>query len=124
LDFSIFSDWTDSPKPIPEHANFFFVTDKAVASSVPDVTSAAISTVAASGISIPDEAKIEPIIKAFERSVPYNGQASLPELLCAGWRFLRSNDGLGGDLDSKKFDTLNEILLKSVEISEFIRLTS
>ena len=63
-------------------------------------------------------------MRSYNRYVPYQRAATLPEILVAGWRTLRAQGGLGAETHSDEYETLNELVLKSIEISEFLRLAA
>jgi hypothetical protein len=51
--------------------------------------------------------------------VPDGAGASLPEVIAAGWRFVRAKRELL-DTDDPNFDGLNELMLKTIEVSEYL----
>jgi hypothetical protein len=116
--------WAESTLPPNCDKNLFQITDSVVTGLAPSLISETIAMLAKIGISPPDATKVTEITNVFSQLRPYNKSATIAELLCAGWTYLQNEGGLGEGADEKRFDVLNEITLKSIEISEFIRLTS
>lgn len=56
--------------------------------------------------------------RAFGFSEPYNGRASLAEIVTAGWLCVLDRNGMAEDTED--FAVLNDVMLKSVEVSEYL----
>jgi hypothetical protein len=95
------------------------LTDRAVARMNDRVRDLAFAHLEARGVARPDDTRITHVLESFRRQEPDASGASLPEIICAGWRYLRDAGGLSGRSDRDELKMLNELILKSVEVSEF-----
>jgi hypothetical protein len=75
-------------------------------------------------IHTPDESTIENIVAAFKRHEPYPKKARLAEIITAGWRYLRNNNGLCLGIQRDEYKALNDLMLKSIEVAEFLERVS
>ena len=117
----LFSDWADSGPLPPELQQVASITDEAVRSFAPRLIILTTDLAKSKGIGFPAEPTIQDILRCYERHLPYQRTATLPEILSAGWRRLRAMGGLGHEAHAED-ETLNELVLKSIEISEFLNL--
>lgn len=62
---------------------------------------------------------VERLLGAFTRRVPDDDGATFPEIVTAGWRYLRQRGGLSAESDRAEYDMLSELMLKSIEVAEF-----
>ena len=62
--------------------------------------------------------KVRAVREAFSRGAPYGEGATLPEIVVAGWEYVREQGGLANPKEYDKYDMLQELMLKSVEVSE------
>jgi len=120
----LFSGWHDSRSLPPELRDLAEITDQAVTDCVPQIITVTRELLEKNNLFLPRDTKIEKILESFRCYRPYQDIATLPEILVAGWRRLRDQGGLGAAGDSEENETLNEIVLKSIEISEFLQLAA
>lgn len=115
----LFTSWQDStPKETLETEVLFFA-DQAVNDCVALVRSRAFDILKGKAILPPDAAAVTRVEAAFDAEVPDGDGASLAEIVTAGWRYLRRQGGLSLDADLDEYDMLCELMLKSIEVSEF-----
>lgn len=96
------------------------VLDRAAESIYTEIAHAAATIIQRSSVSTPNEGKIAEVITAFQRGVPVAEQTELCDVVCAGWRLIRSADEAG---DADRWRLINELVLKSIEVGEFERRT-
>jgi hypothetical protein len=131
FDEDIFSGWVDSTDLADELQQAALITDESVSSLTPYVLKV-VSEILASKrkvqpskqnpVCLPKAKNISRIENSFVRLLPYQQRATLPEILCAGWRRLRALEKSGQEGIEDKYETLNELVAKSIEISEFLGL--
>lgn len=118
-DVRLFASWQNStPKPALETEVLFFA-DQAVDNCVALVRSAAFDILKGKSILPPDAVAVERVEAAFGAKVPDGDGATLAEVVTAGWRYLRQRGGLSLDAGLDEHDMLCELMLKSIEVSEF-----
>jgi hypothetical protein len=66
-----------------------------------------------------DRSAIDRVLKHFMNGVPDGDGASLSEIITAGWRYMMNHNGMPEDVDDLRFAMLNELMLKSIEVSEY-----
>jgi len=71
-------------------------------------------------VRLPDDETISSVLSAFQRGEPHARSASLAEIISAGWRFLRSNDGMAAEGQRKQYKVLGDLMLKSIEVAEYL----
>jgi hypothetical protein len=122
LDFeeSTFESWQDSSENSSIHKDSVVLLDAAVNSAVTAVINKASEFLEAKGVTKPDPTGVSRILEAFERGEPDCDGGSLPEVVTAGWIYVRRNDGLAGDSEIDQFRTLGDLMLKSVEVTEYL----
>jgi hypothetical protein len=69
----------------------------------------------------PDPDVASEIAKSMARSIPHPSGGNLADIVTAGWRCLRQSAGLGRDEDERPAETLNEVMLKTIEVAEFYK---
>jgi hypothetical protein len=118
-DAAIFIRWLDaSPVPGPS-ASALALTDAAVRTMVPTVTARAFDLLAQAGVKPPNNLAVDRVLAAFDRQEPDGGGATLGEIITAGWRYVHREGGLTEDSRNEQYQMLGELMLKSVEVSEF-----
>ncbi|HEY2482503.1 MAG TPA: hypothetical protein VGI30_09965, partial [Caulobacteraceae bacterium] len=118
-DAAIFTRWLDaSPVPGPS-ASALALTDSAVRVVVPRVTARAFDILAQAGVRPPDAAVVARVLAAFGRQEPDGQGATLGEIITAGWRYVDREGGLTEESRHEQYQMLGELMLKSVEVSEF-----
>jgi hypothetical protein len=121
----IFERWADSVLQATHSADFVVILDAAVASLAPDVITAAFDMMRNRGIAVPDASRIASAIAAFDRGEPHTGEATLPEIVTAGWEIVRREGGLAEGRKRAKYRELGDLMLKSIEVAEFrLRMAS
>lgn len=117
-----FSDgWRPSSDDPTADSDIDDLLDRACEQIYDEIVDAAARIVDDSGVETPSEKSIKNVQNAFDAGVPYADYASLADLLCAAWRMI------GADVKSdqeRRFSLVNELVLKSIEVSEFKVRTS
>jgi hypothetical protein len=119
FDHQIFARWRHSkpsfcPPSISE-------VDSIVGEIVPDLIKLTAKRLEEKEIDRADPGKVTDVTVALSQRVPFDSEARLSEILCAGWKVLRDEGGLGAAQDRAACESLNEVILKSIEVSEFYR---
>ncbi len=97
------------------------VADAAVRDVVPQLIRITDRLMGRVGIPRNDPVVVAQIRRCFQARIPYEKLALLSEIVSAGWQVLRNEGGLGAGADKKRHDSLQEVMLKSMELSEFSR---
>lgn len=90
---------------------------------VPDVRDALKKRMDAGSVRLPGENTVREVFRSFERNEPFDGRASLAEIVMAGWRKLLTDGGLSAKADRDRLRVLNDLILKSIEVAEYRELT-
>jgi len=123
FDESIFERWQDSTDGQGSNKDLVTILDAAVEKTVDQTIDRAADLLASKGVSTPNSDVVNRILAAFERSEPDAEGGSLPEVVSAGWEYVRHQNGLAADGDVSRFRTLGDLMLKSVEVAEFLERT-
>jgi hypothetical protein len=115
----LFERWADSSLQASQTRDFVTILDSAVAALVADVTSAAFNMMKKRRVLVPNPAQIQSAIDAFDRGEPHIGDATLPEIVTAGWEIVRREGGLAEKRHWKRYRLLGDLMLKSIEVAEF-----
>lgn len=75
------------------------------------------------GVSPPDAQETEDILCNFLSGVPAEHTTGLGAILNAGWSAFKDPNFMAGDLDQDRIKTINELVLKSIEVHEIERIT-
>jgi hypothetical protein len=75
------------------------------------------------GVPPPDVSETATILDHFIKGVPAQGTTGLGPILNAGWSAFKSNDFMREYSDEDRLRTINELILKSVEVYEIERMT-
>ena len=118
-DLLLFARWRDASKQIGFEADLMEITDTAVENTIPNLWSLATDLFQMLGLSPNQELVVERVLRNFVNGVPDRHGASLSEIVTAGWRYLRGYCGLPDEDDDRHFEMLNELMLKSIEVSEY-----
>jgi hypothetical protein len=121
VDEQLFLRWNDSSPDPGLNSGILDVTDKAVARVVLRVRERAFKLLTDKGVATPDDSAVARVLKAFRRQEPDADGASLPEIITAGWIYIRGAGGLATSEEQEQYRMLGELMLKSVEVSEFRR---
>ena len=120
---SVFDRWQDSVEAAGTNKDLLTILDTSVREAVDEVIGKAFDLLHSRVVPIPASAHVDRILGAFQRGEPDAEGGSLPEVVSAGWRFVRDRQGLSGDEEVKDFRTLGDLMLKSVEVTEFLERT-
>lgn len=120
FDPPLFERWYDSVPDANLNADFVLLIDRSVEKAVPAVTDLAFALLSGRGISPPDEEAVRRIEGALSRSEPDSGGGTLAEVVTAGWRYVRAKSGMSDQAKRDEFITLGDLMLKSVEVSEYL----
>jgi hypothetical protein len=116
---NLFGSWAEAaPLPAVDGA-VLAIADRAVAVIYPTLRDRAFELLATDGVTTPDPEAVERVLNALRQHVPDGDGATLPEIVTAGWLHLRERGGMSLDEDTAEYQILNELMLKSVEVSEF-----
>jgi hypothetical protein len=120
VEADLFDPWVEASAPAAiADAAVLALADAAVAKVYPRLKDLTFEVLRGATISPPSETAITRVSDSLRRRVPDGDGATLPEIVTAGWRNLRERGGLALDDDAAEFQMLNELMLKSVEVSEF-----
>ncbi|MGE0459066.1 MAG: hypothetical protein AB7O56_12790, partial [Bauldia sp.] len=75
------------------------------------------------GIRPPDQGETLTIMKDFSTGVPAQNTTGVGAILNAGWAAFKDSRFMGSSPDSDRMNTINELVLKSVEVFEIERMT-
>lgn len=118
-DARLFTSWQDSAPRASLETEVLFFVDQAVSACVEWVRTKAFGILNNASILPPDAGVVAKVGRAFDAKVPDGDGATLAEIVTAGWRYLRERGGLSFDADLDEHDMLVELMLKSIEVSEF-----
>lgn len=95
------------------------VVDLAVARLVPALRKRGFDLLRDCGVSPPDKIVVERVKRALRRREPDAEGASLAEIVTAGWLYVREEVGLASPEQQDEYRMLCELMLKSIEVSEY-----
>lgn len=110
--------WTTSP-PHPDQPILDVIVTAVVEQLVPIVRDMLFSEMGKRGLDLPNAAVVDLVHEAFGRAEPYDGRATLAEIVIAGWRRLWDVGGLSGPGDRDELHVLNDLMLKTIEVTEY-----
>ena len=120
----VFGRWRPSTPRTGLNADAVAFADAAVAKVFPKMMQRTFKLLEDRSVARPRVEAIEQLLEAFKRRVPDDDGATFPEIVTAGWLYLRQRGGLATDSDRPEYDMLGELMLKSIEVAEFrTRLT-
>ncbi|MFN4175546.1 hypothetical protein [Phenylobacterium sp.] len=115
----LFGRWgQSSPRPGVDPDVLAF-SDAAVAEVFPELVALALKLLHERQVPVPRSEAVDRVIAAFTQRVPDDDGATFPEIVTAGWRYLRSRGGLSMEADRAEYEMLGELMLKSIEVAEF-----
>jgi hypothetical protein len=118
-DNDLFARWLSSPPSSGTAGNILSFSDSAVREVYPNICDRAFGLLKQAAMPMCDEIAVSRVMHALGRGVPDGDGATLAEIVTAGWRYLRDKGGLSLDKEQPQLVMLNELMLKSVEVSEF-----
>jgi hypothetical protein len=119
LEPELFGRWRQSTARKGVDPDALAFADAAVAEVFPEMMRQAFKLLEDRQVSPPREEAVERVVQAFTSHVPDDEGATFPEIVTAGWRYLRQRGGLSEDGDRPEYDMLSELMLKSIEVAEF-----
>jgi len=123
LEADLFTRWGQSQPRAGVDIDALAFSDAAVATVFPDLMKLTFALLMDKAVPVNREAVLVRVMDAFERHVPDDSGASFPEIVTAGWRYLRAKGGLSLASDRPEYEMLGELMLKSIEVGEYrIRL--
>ena len=115
----LFAGWQPSSVRRGPDKELLEFADAAVARSVPALRGIAFQMLRSKKVQTNRSEAVSRVMAAFRAHVPDGEGASLAEIVTAGWKYLRAAGGLSSDEKRSEHDMLNELMLKSIEVSEF-----
>jgi hypothetical protein len=115
----LFASWQDSSRKGALETDVLFFADQAVNDCVDLVRSTAFEILRHKAVQPPSAEVVDRVEAAFAAKVPDGDGATLAEVVTAGWRYLRRRGGLSLEADLQEHNMLCELMLKSIEVSEF-----
>lgn len=119
LEPGLFGRWRQSTQRKGVDPDALAFADAAVAEVFPGMMQKTFDLLHERKVSQPRREAVERIIAAFGRRVPDDDGATFPEIVTAGWLYLRRHGGLSEEADRAEYDMLGELMLKSIEVAEF-----
>lgn len=116
----LFGSWTEASALSGSDGAILAIADAAVAQIYPGLRDLTFELLKGLEIEPPAAGAVARVLDALRQHVPDGEGATLPEIVTAGWRHLRERGGLSLDDDAPEYQMLNELMLKSVEVSEFL----
>lgn len=117
VDPAVRSQWAPTSVVIDQR-RLTHVVDDVVAALLDTLIEHVEAFMAERGIIPPGEVAIQAILGAFNQRQPHSSQATLGEIISAGWKFLRAQDGLADQRDTYK--VLCDLIWKTVEVTEYL----
>lgn len=118
LDADFASSWRDTTH-YSEHQMMHEIVAEVVEEMVPTMRDMLFEEMRGRPIALPREEKTLEVGRSFERNEPFDGRASVAEIVIAGWRNLLAAGGLADGADRDRLRVLNDLMLKSIEVAEY-----
>jgi hypothetical protein len=115
----LFGRWRQSTPRKGVDPDTLAFADEAVAEVFPSLMRQTFEILRNRQVEPPRTGAVDQIIAAFTSQVPYDDDATFPEIVTAGWRYLRDRGGLSELADQPEYEMLGELMLKSIEVAEF-----
>ena len=115
----LFESWIESAPLVATDQAILAIADAAVAEIYPKLRDLTFALLPSLGVPMPQTTNVDRVLSALRQHVPDGEGASLPEIVTAGWLHLRERGGMSLDDEASEYQMLNELMLKSVEVSEF-----
>ncbi len=119
VDFDLFAGWQPSTVRNNLQTDVLAFADAAVARTVPSLRKLAFDLLKKKKVQRNRPKVVQRIMVSFQAHIPDGEGASLAEITTAGWKYLRGRGGLSSAEERLEHDMLNELMLKSIEVSEF-----
>lgn len=112
------------PPQITPEKRIMLLADEVVASHVDELFARARKLVNDANVTIPTNPKTTEVETAFRNGVPFDGEATVGDLINAAWRIFKSEtNGTYTRQGREVVDYLTDLVLKSVEIHEIKAFT-
>jgi len=115
----LFGRWRQSTARKGVDPDALAFADEAVAEVFPEMMRKTFEILRDRNVETPRTEVVDQIITALRSRVPYDEGATFPEIVTAGWRYLRARGGLSDLADQAEYEMLGELMLKSIEVAEF-----
>ena len=99
------------------------IVDIAVDGLIPRIKEDLFHTLKSKDLFPPSAEVTNSVLKSFGHNEPYCDDATLGEIISAGWLYLRQNDGLAEAEQRRRYKVLGDLVLKSVEVAEYLDRT-
>lgn len=119
VDDDLFANWQDSSLRVGIAGDILLFADDAVEAMFPVVRDLAFDILKRSSVPMCRDAAVDRVRGALTIGIPDGDGATLAEIVTAGWLHLRGKGGLSTETDQPELGMLNELMLKSVEVSEY-----
>lgn len=117
------SRWRTAAAPA-EHPKMYGIVAQVVEELVPTVRDMLVTEMQKRPVAMPREDVAEMVLQSFARNEPFDGRASVAEIVNAGWRHLLTAGGLARKEDRGRLRVLNDLMLKSIEVAEYRERTA
>jgi hypothetical protein len=115
----------DSPFDSQSNAHFqMILADAASATLVTSIADHVARLCASRGVTPPEISETAQILDNFLLGVPAERTSGLGPILNAGWSAFKNQQFMAKNSDAERLKTINELILKSVEVYEIERMTS
>jgi hypothetical protein len=118
IDDAVYQRWNEKPCEARDR-DMFTVVSEVVNECLGPLRTILSEKMSETGIVPPSRAAVEDVLAAFRKQEPYGGKATLPEIVTAGWVYLRERHGLPEPEQAGEYRVLNDLMLKSVEVAEY-----
>jgi hypothetical protein len=115
---SVFQNWVKGAIVKTPNEVLGGIADKALSTALVDMIKATEVFMRTREFDKINRARVRAVKKCLAQRVPYGG-ATLPEIALAGWEYIRARGGMGHPDYTEEMDLLHELMLKSVEASEY-----
>jgi hypothetical protein len=113
----------DTPFRLPHDRFICSLADEVVNELQDHIFDKAQGIVTTAAIPLPNEEKLDAVHAAFSRGVPYDIDATLGDLINAGWRIFRQGESkIHAQQGRSPADYISDLVLKSAEIHEIERI--
>jgi hypothetical protein len=123
--YSTFFTQQDSPFDLLSNAHFqMILADAASTILVTSIADHVAHLCTNRGVSPPEPIETAHILENFLFGVPAEGTSGLGPILNAGWSAFKDRQFMARSYDAERLKTINELILKSVEVYEIERMTT
>lgn len=119
LPADIFEGWKSSSDGQDSEPEVELLVDGAAKEILPSIFRAVDELLNSVQAPRPDQTATGEIAASLARSVPHPTGGNLADIIAAGWRCIRQSGGLGDPSNERRAATLNEVMLKTIEVAEY-----